>query len=699
MADTMRPLSFLPTIKCSNCAVEIDISMMGDHICGSGSPPLPPPVNIPPPESTKSRRKNTLFSLKSKKSISESPSSSTSSASLKPPKLPPPKIDPTAANRPYRLQQLIPTTEKHAKLQGSLTPGSNSSSSPRTPSDGRRSPYFKVAQQAQAAPISPELSNLDCAFPPFPIPKSLPTAPTEQQSSPNPKTNNDQNLLKQPESDYTLAPLSPRIAGNDNVMKKMDAIVPGPFDVGGRWNSRPESPSVKKGHQRRPTMGNSRDLNRMMNPGSVKEHRSRPSTARSDESHRSSVLELISRSISNERLMPGLPANPRPKRPERPDELLFTNTSSMGNNDSWQPTMSPRSQTFPLVNDSRSYASGPSVPLPRRPSEPGSSSQFRRPSTPSSNRSHHMLDGNSERRPGQESSLATQSAPPSRNGTRSDLRLGNAPPVPYPHLAKEFGIGNPYHVPSESQSSSGSEYTSDAKSGSSRSSPPLSALPPISTAKDGELDTLMAGIQTSMDKFQMKDARYEQPQSLPNLPRPAPNVSLALQSPESPMDPAISGGYFNRIPNENTHKPPPPIRRPTQSKGSCRGCGEEIFGKSADITSNSCKSGFKTTTFYVIDNNPYCELHYHKLNNSICQSCDCGIEGQYLETEKKQKFHPACLTCTDCREVLQEDYFEMNDQVYCERDALKIVQQTQFLGGNTGRKNPERRTTRLMMMM
>jgi hypothetical protein len=32
MADT-RMSSFLPTIKCSMCAREIEISMMGDHVC------------------------------------------------------------------------------------------------------------------------------------------------------------------------------------------------------------------------------------------------------------------------------------------------------------------------------------------------------------------------------------------------------------------------------------------------------------------------------------------------------------------------------------------------------------------------------------------------------------------------------------------------------------------------------------------
>ena len=38
MASTTRVSSFLPTIKCSMCSVEIPISAMGDHICAPGTP-------------------------------------------------------------------------------------------------------------------------------------------------------------------------------------------------------------------------------------------------------------------------------------------------------------------------------------------------------------------------------------------------------------------------------------------------------------------------------------------------------------------------------------------------------------------------------------------------------------------------------------------------------------------------------------
>lgn len=48
MADTMRPVSFLPGIKCSDCGVEVEISMLADHIC-AGTPVAPSAAPDPPP--------------------------------------------------------------------------------------------------------------------------------------------------------------------------------------------------------------------------------------------------------------------------------------------------------------------------------------------------------------------------------------------------------------------------------------------------------------------------------------------------------------------------------------------------------------------------------------------------------------------------------------------------------------------------
>ncbi|WPH02401.1 Hypothetical protein R9X50_00526400 [Acrodontium crateriforme] len=182
------------------------------------------------------------------------------------------------------------------------------------------------------------------------------------------------------------------------------------------------------------------------------------------------------------------------------------------------------------------------------------------------------------------------------------------------------------------------------------------------------------------------------------------------------------------IPQE-TNRQYPVARRPSIStrKPPCRGCGLQIEGKSvkaadgrltgrwhkACFTCKTCNEPFTTADFYVIDNQPYCEQHYHEKNGSLCHGCHRGIEGSYLETTSStaigtvdRKFHPRCFTCVDCRLVLSDDYFEIHGRVYCERHALAAmrVQQGRMAnipgGLNPARPNwtAERRTTKLMMM-
>jgi hypothetical protein len=99
-------------------------------------------------------------------------------------------------------------------------------------------------------------------------------------------------------------------------------------------------------------------------------------------------------------------------------------------------------------------------------------------------------------------------------------------------------------------------------------------------------------------------------------------------------------------------------RAPT-SKGSCRGCGDQIFGKSVSsadgrltgrwhkqcFVCQTCREPFQSAEFYVLDNLPFCARHYHELNRSLCKRCDHGIEGPCLETVNRDRFHPNCFTC------------------------------------------------------
>ena len=162
----------------------------------------------------------------------------------------------------------------------------------------------------------------------------------------------------------------------------------------------------------------------------------------------------------------------------------------------------------------------------------------------------------------------------------------------------------------------------------------------------------------------------------------------------------------SRFPESNARRPPP------ANKGNCRGCGELIRGKSVSsadgrltgryhkqcFVCQTCQQPFQTADFYVMNNQPYCGRHYHELNDSLCTSCDRGIEGQYLETESKQKFHPYCFSCQDCHIILRDDYYEFNGKTLCEQHAFGAARTSTPSSLGPGRRFPERRTTRLMMM-
>ncbi|MCJ1484905.1 hypothetical protein MMC06_005078 [Schaereria dolodes] len=454
---------------------------------------------------------------------------------------------------------------------------------------------------------------------------------------------------------------------------------------------------------------------------------------------------------------------------------------------SWTTPKSPfrapsRSATSPLPHRPPS----PDRPLPQDcafPSFPttkssSSASRNRRPSVSAANRPLHEIGSSNLYKsyrsqaseavsPARNRNGSEDSRSASRNESRTDRRLDDAPPVPAAATADAFSFGNPYHAPTESTSSSDSS-SSEVHTSSSRSSPPLSnasfgskITPPDASGIDASMDGVPKSIG-DMNRIDPPEVRRALPYSFsrPLYVRPM-DISVQYESnkqpAESPMDPAIQYGrlpstispsnsapqqqsFIKPIPLETDRSlvdtpytmsristvgtyiypaPPlehpssaPPARRPTTAnKGNCRGCGELIQGKSVSsadgrltgryhkhcFVCKTCKEPFQTADFYVMDNHPYCSRHYHQLNGSLCKTCDRGIEGQYLETEAKQKFHPHCFTCQDCHKILRDEYFELNGKTYCEQHTIyQNSQQASLLG--PGRRYPERRTTRLMMI-
>lgn len=353
-----------------------------------------------------------------------------------------------------------------------------------------------------------------------------------------------------------------------------------------------------------------------------------------------------------------------------------------------------------------------------------------------------------------------QSVNPHATESRDDRRLGDAPPVPMPAQAAEILVhDNPNHKPHESTSSNES-YGSGAKSGSSvstphestssnesysfgtkgdssRSSPPLNELPKHGNAHasgDNQASSMFKGfifgveepipMQYEQTASHLQSSRMESPAPLRPMKATFPphedgsvrNRSSATSPDEytvSSFAPQMNNLRVSPAPPAHPRYPNPSARRPSPAnKGNCRGCGALIQGKSVSsadgrltgryhkqcFVCQTCQRPFPTADFYVMNNQPYCARHYHELNDSLCTNCDRGIEGQYLETELQQKFHPYCFSCQDCHLILRDDYFEFNGKTLCEQHAFGAARTSTPSSLGPGRRFPERRTTRLMMM-
>ncbi|KAL5119975.1 hypothetical protein ACEQ8H_002073 [Pleosporales sp. CAS-2024a] len=694
--------SGLPMIKCSSCGIDIDILQLADHTCAPAKVSTPAAPAITPPESPKLDRAASLGTF-SKRSEGQA---------LPGRMRPPPSIDSNAANKPFR--PLEPSPMFSATSSTSSYKMNRSATAP--------------VPRPRLAPSSPKASsNLDCAFPPFPSKRNA----TPQSARPQQRDR----LEPMPQQLYAeasplFAPLSPRFDGGDNIKKRMDSIAPGPFD--GRADRRPSTSGSSKppsplpeaatfGHQRTPTQGSNRSFGSMSR-------------------RRTSVSSTTSRSSAYSNRSVGLPAHPKfgANVNGTPPAPLHAASGSNEGIDAFLNRLQEESMRplglkgDPRRDGSRERKEPP--PRPRRPSE-----------------SKLPPSDMAELQPATFPSPPVNAFPP-RNSSSGALNQGSTtvPPRPahlallQPNMLHDTPIYS-LHTPSDSGLSDDSYASSSFRSvASSRSSPPGSeASHSRQTSKLGRSEYLGDSLErtASPDSYAGSprrpsaavSPRPSHSHSRINVPEPLPqSMSLPYAAvPESPMDPAIQLGIaFDRRPKQSTSWQDYDLRAPQKpftqaprvsphrqdtrpSKGNCRGCLEPIVGKSVKDSSGritgrfhkhcfvckTCNDAFPTGEFYVFDNSPYCERHYHELNGSVCPSCNHGIEGQYLETDTRTKFHPRCFTCTTCRVVLRDGYYEFNGQRYCDRHAQSAAAPPQnFLGPGGFRPRMEKRSTRLMMM-
>ena len=404
---------------------------------------------------------------------------------------------------------------------------------------------------------------------------------------------------------------------------------------------------------------------------------------------------------------PAVPTLPPLHRPSQAEDhkIPLSSGSTQGDNPIEMLRQENRSRTYPTDERDRTETPESTVSTKgRRPSEPTRFSHKTTPSVVAANRPLHEIGSTSSFKPkvplrGRANSIAPDnnerhsSRSAIRTEVRNDQRLQDAPPLPLPAQAHGFSIGNPHHTPTESMSSNESSG-SDAKTGSSRSTPPLTSSPQrpkrrSSDMREGKnmMEEFQKSLNISPTAEEPSSSRRGPPPSFsrPMYARPTDSPQRrepALLAPDVRTDPAIQSGRPSPIgspqesflsaphqhsgnlrvsptPPTQSRAPSPARRATTANKGNCRGCGELIKGKSVSskdgqlsgrwhrdcFVCKTCRAPFPTADFYVLSNHPYCNRHYHQLNGSLCRHCDRGIEGQYVETDSKQKCHPHCFTC------------------------------------------------------
>ncbi|KAF8940597.1 hypothetical protein BGZ47_007691 [Haplosporangium gracile] len=121
----------------------------------------------------------------------------------------------------------------------------------------------------------------------------------------------------------------------------------------------------------------------------------------------------------------------------------------------------------------------------------------------------------------------------------------------------------------------------------------------------------------------------------------------------------------------------------------CRGCNKPVEKEAVSAQDGklkgkwhtacfgcyTCQRPFPDKSFYVFGDAPYCRRHYHKMNKSLCKSCDEPIEGPCAQTVEGWRYHPNCFSCAECRTSLTDVYYNFESKAYCERD-IAIIQRT-----------------------
>nr|POE47845.1 paxillin-like protein 1 [Quercus suber] len=695
VAQSLRPASLLPAIKCSQCGQEIEIAQMADHLCGEASSEeaeaqpssMPPPTHAtgdagghslnPEPQSANLYNPFTLRQLNaSGQKPATSPLQYSATAppgtqtpvvappqmvAPKPRRIAPPRIDSGNANRPF------------------LAPRPPRSDSPMSPAVSVRSGRSARGNLFDFRPPSPELTgNMDCAFPPFP------TAPPPRPSS------------RSGNSAGRRTPVSDRSDSRNN------SRADGRFGGDTSHGFEPSSPrGIREDNFQRP----------------FESRRRRPSEASTLSSYDRRRPSIAG---NNREELPPLPTEPLP-----PNALQIARPTTPGNNFSRPGASAAVGRTAPparLSPTEEGDLSGdpfsgpgllPSGPLPEgahgdrsmATTQEGTNENLRHTLTKVI--SEPEVGGKQERPPlhdgpDSEPAKVPQFRPrsSSRAALRPELRLDDAPPMPKPIQQTQEDTA---HSPSNSNSSMASMTRSENNSTSDRSpigsaASSLDTFSPLSyTSGHYEEDSKMtvAGLSVKPLQRPTEQAPIRSPPrnfARPALPKqlalvagpddpPRPSMPFANSTPmESPADPMLLTGKTYQPPPGGPQFRPVPTRTVTtpnfgEPQPAPLGALPSLPRAPLRSKSNASLSDYRSPAAAppVPQGSQRSQAPARRPTNgkATCRGCGLIIEGKSIKAADGRltgRWHKACFTCKTCDQPFTTaDFYVIANLPYCEQ--------------------------------
>ncbi|KYO40742.1 leupaxin [Alligator mississippiensis] len=114
----------------------------------------------------------------------------------------------------------------------------------------------------------------------------------------------------------------------------------------------------------------------------------------------------------------------------------------------------------------------------------------------------------------------------------------------------------------------------------------------------------------------------------------------------------------------------------------CKGCDRPVMDNYLSalhgvwhpecFVCGDCLSNFTSGSFFELDGRPYCELHFHQRQGTVCHGCGRPITGRCISA-MGHKFHPEHFICAYCLMQLKKGTFrEHGEKTYCQACYSKL---------------------------